>query len=323
MRKTIFILSFAILLPVMLSARSGNLKHEWHKDWNIGTMGGVNIFTTEIKKDFSRTSMDMNTKPNGAFSFQINKRFNFNMGIGIEFEKNYFSGDKTFPHEINWLVYGDLFNTETSSFVPHPVYFKTNTSTWFLNIQYNFSNFLDSEKEKINLNLYIKAGLGVSSIGVEMGYKDPSYYLESNLPNPLYEKGQGIHSLKDLYGTFHVGPGINYYLSPRFSLNAELKFLFMSNDYLDGIQNYEVTIKPNNEVILNRQEVYAFVPALKFGITYHFNLFKSKLNESLWGQPWEEFENKFYNKTKKVSEKNTEEINESILKEGGLTLKPL
>ncbi|MBN1924559.1 MAG: hypothetical protein JW798_01880 [Prolixibacteraceae bacterium] len=291
----------------MLAARSGNLKRNWHKDWNIGILGGVNLFATEIKKDFSRTSMDMNPSPNGSFSFHINKRFSFDLGLGFEFEKNYFSGDKTFPNNINWLIYSDRFNNETASFVPHPVYFRTNTSTYFLNLHYNFENFINSDDKKLNLNMYVKVGLGFSSIGVEMGYKDAAHYFESNLPNPLYEKGQGIHSFKDLYGTFQICPGVNYFLSARLSLNAELKLMFLSNDYLDGIQNYEATIRPNNGVLLNRQEVYAFIPSIKFGISYHFNWYKSKMNESLWGQPWEEYDNKFFNKTRKPSDRTPQE----------------
>ena len=310
MRKTIFILSFALFLPVILLARTGSLNRDWYKNWYVGTTGGVNIFTTEIKKDFSRVSMDMNPKPNGVFSFHIDKIFNNNFGVGIEFEKNFFAGDKTFPNKINWLVYGSRFNNENSTFISHPVYFRTNTSTWFVNFHYNFMNFKNKNNEYLDYNLYVKAGLGFTSIGVELGYKDPAYYNNTYLPNPLYEKGQGIHSFKDMYGSFHIGTGLNYFLSSRFSLNAELSFLFVSNDYLDGIHNYEATIMPNNQVVLNRQEAYAFIPEFKIGISYHFNWFKRKLNESIWGQSYEEFRNKFYHSKKKTNKNEQPVIDE-------------
>ncbi|HPR31775.1 MAG TPA: hypothetical protein PLK12_06760 [Prolixibacteraceae bacterium] len=270
------------------------MKRTWFKDWSIGASGGTNLLLTEIKKDFSRTSMDMNSNPNLTFAFHINKRLPSNLELEFEFEKNIFSGDKTYPNKINWLVYGDRFNNETSHFVSQPVYYKTNTTTWFFNILYNLPGSQDKNGKYRNWHLFAKAGFGLSTIGVEMGYKDPVYYDEARLPNPLYEKGQGIHSFKDLYGSFQIGPGVHYYLSPRISVNAELIFLFVSNDYLDGIQNFEATILPDKQVVLARQEVYALSGQLKFGLSYYFNWYRDKLNINLWGQSTREFENKYY-----------------------------
>jgi hypothetical protein len=99
------------------------------------------------------------------------------------------------------------------------------------------------------------------------------------LPNPIYEKGQGIHSLKDFYSSFHVGTGINYYLSPRFSISGETIFLLVSNDYLDGIHNYEATKLPDGTTVINRMGVFGIAGELKVGISYHFNWYKRLLSE--------------------------------------------
>jgi hypothetical protein len=40
------------------------------------------------------------------------------------------------------------------------------------------------------MNFFLKGGLGFSSIGVAMGYKNPEDYIASNLLDPIYVKGQ-------------------------------------------------------------------------------------------------------------------------------------
>lgn len=300
-----YISLFFILFPFLLFAQTGKIKQTWHKDWNFGILGGMSYFGTEIKKDFSKIAMDMNSNPTGTFAFHLDKRFESQFGVGIEFEKNFFAGDKTFPDNIIWLKYDERFNNSESHFVASPIYFKTNVTTVFLNVTYNFNNFYDEMRVPTNYNLYLKLGAGLSTIGVEMGYKDPLVYEEAKLQNPIYEKGQGIQSIKDVYPSYHAGTGLNYYISPRISLNAELTFLFVSNDYLDGIHNYEATYLPNDVVAINRQQVYGVVGELKFGATFHFNLYKKKLYNGLWEQKVEEYKNPFYKEP--IKEIKTEE----------------
>ncbi len=306
MRNKINITIFFILFPFMLFAQTGRLNQTWYKDWNFGILGGMSYFGTEIKKDFSRTVMDMNSNPTATFAFHLDKRFESQFGVGIEFEKNFFSGAKTFTDNIIWLKYDGRFNTGESHFIAKPIYFKTNVTTFFLNATYNFNNFYNELDLLSNYNMYLKFGLGLSTIGVEMGYKDPLVYKEAKLQNPLYEKGQGIQSIKDVYPSYHVGTGLSYYLSPRISLNAEITFLFVSNDYLDGIHNYEATYLPDNKVVTNRQEVYGFVGELKLGATFHFNLFRRKLNNGLWEENFEKFKNPFYADPETAIKKDTE-----------------
>jgi hypothetical protein len=294
MIKKIFILVLVVVLPLMLFSQAENYSPKWYKDWRLGTMGGINYLASELKKDFSKATMDMNPNPSGAFNFYLDKRVTQNFGVGIEFEKNFFSAQRTFPNRINWLIYDSRFNNKTSHFIPAPIYSKTNTSSWFFNLNYNFLKTHKINKTPSNINMYLKAGIGFSSVGVELGYIDPLNYKKSNLPNPLYEKGQGIQSLKDMYFSFHLGTGINYYLSPRISVSGEVNVLFVSNDYLDGVHNYEASQLPNGTTVINRMGVFATVGELKVGISYHFNLFKKLISSSFWDKKYEQFSNDLY-----------------------------
>ncbi len=295
--KTILLLT---LLPYFISAQTLSSGHRWYRDWSAGFSTGVSLFATEIKKDFSKAGMDMNSNLTGAFSLHLDKRFPGNFGLGIDFEKNFFSGDKTYPNKMNWLMYDVRFNNEISHFVPDPVYFKTNVTSMFINMSYNFPNFNNYRGEIKNFNIFIRGGIGFTSIGTELGYKNAESYVEANLPNPIYEKGQGVHSIRDFYPTLHGGGGVNYYISPRFSLSAELMMLFISCDYLDGVQNYEASIMPGQKTVINRMEVYSMIPELKVGVKYYFNWFKRNLYNSAWEKKQEGFKNPFFHGEVKV-----------------------
>ena len=289
-----YIILIVVLLPLLLSAQNETDKQTWYKGWNVGATGGINYFGTELKKDFSKVSMDMDSNPNVAFNVHIDKKFKSNFGLGFELEKSYYAGAKTFPQRINWLMYSDRFNTSDAHFVPNPIYFKTNLSSFFVNLTYNFPNIRNLNPKYRNLNTYLKAGFGFSSIGVELGYKDASSYTESNLTDPLYEKGQGIQSIRDMYATLHFGYGFNYFFTPRISLSAELTALVVSNDYLDGIQNYESTIVSDNKIVINRMPVYGLVGEFKVGISYYFNWYKKFLINSAWELKKEDFNNDLF-----------------------------
>jgi hypothetical protein len=289
------ILLLAVIFPIVLFGQNENFKQKWYKGWDIGAMGGGSYFAMEMKKDFSKVSMDMNTNPTGSFNIHLDKTAKGKFGFGFEFGKNYFSGDKTYPTKINWLLYDtERFNKGNSHFVVAPVYFKTNLTSFFVNLNYNFQNFQDKRRDYLNSNMYLKLGAGLSSVGVEMGYKDPKYYKESQLLNPLYEKGQGVQSIRDMYGSMHFGGGVNYYLSNRFSLTSELMFLFVSNNYMDGVQNVEVTFKPDGTPIPNKYDVFSFIVELKVGISFHYNWYRKYKVNAAWEQTQEDFQNEFY-----------------------------
>ena len=296
MVKKFLIIFIFILTPFFLLAQQGELMRNFYKNWRAGGIGGFSYLAFELKKNFQQATMDMNSQPNMAYSFFITKRFKKQIETGLEFEKSYFSGFKSYSANINWLMYDKQFNNGNYHFIPDPVYYRTHISSFFLNLNYNFLNIYSERYNFLNMNIYLKGGFGISSIGVEMGYKDQSSYEESNLYQPLYEKGQGRHPQMDTYGTVHFGGGLNYYLSNRISFSLEAMFLFVNADYLDGVHNYTVQKLSDGEVVMTRVGVFDTVGQLKLGVSYHFNLHKTKapLTPSSWYLHEDKFVNDFY-----------------------------
>ncbi|NLU38391.1 MAG: hypothetical protein GXX78_05805 [Bacteroidales bacterium] len=283
-----------ICIPLVLKGQVETFSQNWFKNWRTGFMLGGSYLTSEIKKDFSKSMMEMNPQITNSFMFFLDKRFYNNFELGIEFEKNYFKGEKTYPNQIIWLKYHSRFNSSETHFVPDPIYYKTNTTSWYINGIYNFKNLRSQDYAFLNMNMYLKMGFGLTAVGVETGYLNLASYNKSNLPNPFYEKGQGIQKIKDLFGSFHAGIGVNYYISPRISISGEYCVMFVSNDYLDGIQNFEATYLPNNNVAISRMEVYGFINEIKVGLAYHFNWYRKLRFSSSWEQNFEDFSNEFY-----------------------------
>ena len=289
MKKSVLIFIFAVL-PVILFAQLEIIKRDLHKNWQIGVMGGVDYLAFELEKNLKEATMDMNSIPNYDFSFFINKRFAKQYLVGVEYKKNYFSGFKDYSGNIVWLNYDVRFNNENARFVPNPVYYSTHISSFYLNFIYYLPNFYSLHQNVLNLNLYLKAGVGFSMVGVELGYRDYADYGRSGLTYPLYGKGMSSTAPRDSYGTWHLGTGLNYYLSERVSLNAEVMLLFVSNDYLDGVHNYKVIPGTNN---IQRIGVTNVVGELKVGVAYHFNLYPGK--KFTFPNPWKKAESTFEN----------------------------
>jgi hypothetical protein len=301
MRKISLILCTLLFLPFLLEAQQRvKIGKEFHKNWRIGGIGGVSYLALELKKNFQQATMDMNSRPNAAYTLFLSKRFTSHFEAGLEYEKSYFSGFKNYTSSVNWLVYDPIFNNEKSHFVAAPISYKTNISSFYVNMNYCFLNAYSKRYNLLNINLYLKGGAGISIIGGEMGYNDPLDYEKANLISPLYEKGQGRQPMRDSYGTVHLGMGLNYYFSPRLSLAVEAMFLFVSADYLDGVHNFDVNKLPDGEVVMTRIGVYDTVGQLKMGLSYYFNLYNIDDRNQIkpWGRKDENFENEFYHEKK-------------------------
>ncbi len=293
-KKNLFLL--LAFLPLLAGAQDLETLKTLHRNWRAGAAAGVNYLSMELKKDFSQASMDMNSLPDLSYSFFFYKRFKKHMEIGLELEKNMFNGYKNHSGNVPWLVYDPSFNTGGRTFLPRAIYYNTDIWSFFFNFNYSFLNIYSYKHNFLNLNSYLKVGLGFSAIRVEMGYKNQQDYFDSNMGFfPLYEKGQGGHKGIDSYGTFHAGAGINYFISDRFSISAEALFLFVSCDYLDGVHNMTATLLDNGSVQLDRVGVVGTVGELKLSVSYYFNLYKKTLRSStIWNEKKEEFKNEFY-----------------------------
>lgn len=293
------ILITLIILPLAVQlgfANGPDFKDNWYKNWRMGAIGGVSYHAFELKKDFTRATMDMNSVPDLAYSFFANKRINKQLELGLEYEKDYFNGFQKNPSNVNWLMYDKAFNSGTAGFLPHPIYYSTNISSWYINGYYSFLNMYSIYNNLLNINMYIKGGIGVSALAVELGYKNAVDYELTQLPNPLFEKGQGRHKSLDSYGTFHLGTGLNYYFSNRISFSVEAMFLFVSADYLDGVHNFDAIKTNENKIQLQRVGVLGTVGQIKVGFSYHFNLYNNKEKNSRY--PYyiknDRFKNDFY-----------------------------
>jgi len=318
MKKTHTIFTLCIILPAILFGQENQLLRDLPKNWRGGANGGVSYLAFELKKNFNQATMDMNSQPNASVSLFTYKRFDKHLEVGVEFEKCYFKGYKDYSANVNWLVYDQLFNNEESKFLKTPVYYNTDISTWYLNINYNFLNIYSWERNFLNMNFFLKAGFGFSLIGVELGYKDSLDYALSNLEKPLFEKGQGRQPKRDAYGTFHAGFGFNYYISSRLSLTVESDFLFVSADYLDGVHNFEVTTNNNGTIKYTRIGVFDTVGEIKLGVSYHFDLYRIRFNKRIANN--EQFKNEFfldkkYNRIIKPSNPYSNEDLEKTLKQ--------
>jgi hypothetical protein len=295
MTKPLSILILFTLLPILLFSQGSGLLQYLSKNWKVGGTGGVSYLTCELKKNFDKATMDMISELNVSFTMFLNKRFTKQLEAGIEFEKCYFSGYQNHSEKINWLVYDRYFNNENSTFLKTPVYYTTDISSWYINFCYNFLNVYSWKNNYLNVNLFVKAGVGFSSIGVDMGYKNYGDYALSNLKAPLYQKGHGTNSHRDTYGTSHAGFGFNYYFSDRISVSAEWIFLFVSADYLDGVHNFDVTSNSDGTIKMTRIGVYDAVSEIRAGVCYHFQFPKRRTGHNqAWYQKNDKFRNEFF-----------------------------
>jgi hypothetical protein len=295
MKKPLTILIFTLLFPAILFSQENQILRDIPKNWRAGASGGVSYLAFELKKNFQQATMDMNSLPDASSSFFIYKRFNKHLETGIEFEKCFFNGYKVYSSNVNWLMYDQQFNNENSKFLATPVYYNTDISTWYLNVNYNFLNVYSWKNNFLNINFFLKTGFGFSSIGVELCYKDTLDYARSNLESPLFEKGQGRQPRRDSYGTFHAGFGFNYYLSSRISFSVETDMLFVSADYLDGVHNFEIIKNSNGTINYNRIGVFDTVGELKVGVSYHFNFYRNKQKKSgNWVFNNDQYKNEFF-----------------------------
>jgi hypothetical protein len=149
-------------------------------------MGGVDYLAFELEKNLKEATMDMNSIPNYDFSIFLNKRFARQFLVGIEYKKNYFSGFKDYSGNVVWLNYDVRFNSDTTHFVPNPIYYSTHISSLYFNFiiicQFLFNH------NNLSISTLLKSGLGFSYVGVELGYRLCDYG-RSNLTFHYTESG--------------------------------------------------------------------------------------------------------------------------------------
>lgn len=275
-------------------------RYEFDKNWVFGGSVGVSYLAMELKKDLTQATMDMNSRPDKAYSFHLYKRVSRRIDLGIQYRKSYFNGYKTLTENVNWLVYSERFNSDTYHFIQKPIEYHTTNSMWSLDGKWNFLNLYSVRNNYLNVNFYLRGNIGLSYIGVAMGYKDPNDYVLSGLSDPIYEKGQGSQKRRDAYASYSVGFGLHHQLSSRWSVFVESSLLMVSCDYLDGVQNYTLMSSSDGVVSLQRVGVYDTIGLLQFGINYQFDLkpYRKQNGSKHWQLAKSSYYNEFYHDKK-------------------------
>jgi hypothetical protein len=310
MKKVIFLLIITLLAAHLSSGQSKKTQNDWLKNWVVGSSGGVSYLAMELKKDLTQASMDMNSLPDLTYSFHIYKRLSKKFDLGLEYRKAFFNGYKKFSENANWLMYSTRFNNELVDFKPYPIYYNTSTSFFAVDGKLNFLNLYSKRYNFLNMNFYLRGELGISYVGVEMGYRDRASYEGTGLDHPIYEKGQGKHPQKDSYLAYSLGFGFHHQFSPRWSYFSEFSLFFVSNDYLDGIHNYNLVTQAGGTQTLQRVGVYDTIGILRFGFNYQFDLAKAKkkegTNPTQWTTKKKGYQNEYYLNKKNIKQKGSD-----------------
>ena len=274
--KRIFLVIIAFLAFSSIAFSQGWLTDEnnFETNWNLTFQVGPTDLVTEMRKDFSGTSNDMNNQPKIGFSLQLAKMVMERLDIGFDFGVSGYKGTRENPSNVNYLMLSGYYNNKNADFQSFPIYYESNVTNFSLYSKYNFINFSSFSKGFIKLNLYTKLGLGIVFISSEMGYINQANYELTGLSQPLFVIGRNPRPVMNSHFSISPSFGMNYQLSERVFISAELSFQFINADYIDGIPNFNDKLTPDvpgelpNEY---RDQVYDITGKFMLGLTYFFN----------------------------------------------------
>ena len=216
----------------------------------------------------------MNNQSDWGFNLQIAKMVWERVELGVEFGVSNYKGYKNSSSNVNWLMLHTTFNNETRDYQPFAIYYDSDVTNYSFFTKYNFINFSTFTQGYLNLNIYLKMGIGVLLPSVEMGYKDLANYEFTGLEHPLYLKGRYPIPRKDSHLIMSPAFGLNYQLSDRIFLSAETSFQLIGADNLDGIHNFNSLLTPevpDQSTPEFRVSVYDLTAKFMVGMTYFFN----------------------------------------------------
>lgn len=281
-------------------------ENNFETNWNITFQLGRTALLSEVKKDFSGASNDMNNQSDWGFNLQIGKMVLDGMDLGIEFGVSNYKGFKNYSGNVNWLNLHTTFNNANSDYQPFPIYYDSDVTNFSIYAKYNFINFSTFTQGYLKLNLYIKASMGFLLPSVEMGYKDLANYEFTGLKHPLYLKGRYPSPQKDSHFIVSPAVGMNYQLSDRIFLSAESSFQLIGADNLDGVHNFNSDLTPdvpNDLTPLYRVHVWDLTAKFMFGLTYFFNFDTHKQMRQKYMPFFENRYRSYYSKFQKRSSK--------------------
>ena len=306
----IFLLLFGCSVSVFGQgwiAEENNLETNWSLTFQIGPSMLINEFHT----DFSGPTNDMGNKPNVAYNILLSKMVWERGDLGFEAGFSNYSGDRGNSSTINYLMRSKTFNNEQADFLPFAVYYKSDVIHLGVFTKYNFINFSSFTKGFYLLNMYVRAGVGIVLVSSEMGYSEMANYELTGLAHPLFAKGRYSDSNRGVNLMFSPAFGLNYQLSDRFFISAEINTQIMNVDYIDGIYNFTSKLSPEIEEPLPqeyRDHVFDVTGRFMVGLTYFFN-FDSQRQDRLKVMPF--YSNRYrsyYSKFQKQSTKRAREL---------------
>jgi hypothetical protein len=299
-----------ILLTIAVSSSYGQGwvvdENNFETNWNFTFQYGRTALLSEVTKDFSGSSNDMNNQSDWGFNLQIAKMVWDQVDLGFEFGVSNYKGYKNFSGNVNWLMLHSTFNNTSNDYQPFPIYYDSDVTNFSFYIKYNFINFSTFTRGYLKLNIYSKLAVGLLLPSVEMGFKDKANYEFTGLSHPLYLKGRYPSPQKDSHFIVSPALGLNYQLSERFFLSAETSFQLIGADNIDGIHNFSTELSPDvtNSITPDyRIDVYDLTAKFMVGVTYFFN-FDTHKQQREKDLPW--FENRYRSYYSKFHKQTTQ-----------------
>jgi len=273
--KILFILPFIFFFSELKGQGWLTEENNMETNWNVTLQLGPAIILGEMKNDFSGFNTNMTNKPGIGMNIQLSKMVWERVDIGAEFGMMNYNGINKKPSDINYLMLSGNFNNGEAHFLPYPVNYSTDVYNIAVFTKYNFVNLSTYPLSFIKINLYVRFGIGLAYLTSEMGYKEKGNYELSGLTHPLFSSTRDLNFINRISGYVCPAVGINYQISERIFVSAEMNFLIYNSGLVDGVYNVNNQLPP--EIIGPVPDEY-MVPVsdvagkLMIGCTYFFNI---------------------------------------------------
>jgi hypothetical protein len=199
--------------------------------------------------------------------------------IGLDLGYLQLTGYNNNPSGIPYLNEHPKFYSKGAAFLPYPIQYQSSVFSAILFSKYNFINFSSFSKGYINLNMYIRAGIGMGFLSGELGYSEHGYYPLAKLQHPLHAVNRYSYQNTLPKFIFCASTGVNYQINTRLFLSLELMLQTISSQEIDVLPNYRSTLNRSmsaEEINLQQESVFGFSGKFMLGTTYFFNFNSQK-----------------------------------------------
>lgn len=260
-----------------------NIETNWNMTLQVGTAAILN----EMSKDLSYIGSNMNHHPGLNINFQLGKMVWERVDFGFETTYTRLLGSNSNPSGISYLTNHPNYNNDKSSFKSSPIQYKTDLLGFGLFTKYNFINFSTWALGYLKINIYTRLSIGLFTYQTMLDYINQDSYIFAGIKKPLYKKNNNEYPSNIL---IYANPsfGINYQISDRIFLSAEISTQHYNAGNLDGIPLFsnDLNNTMNFEEIKNQYiHTNSNTAKVLVGFTYFFN-FDTRKQERMKDQPW-------------------------------------